>query len=114
MKGTGSFVSFRGIKATGTSGLDADFAAAAVEGGVTGRVADCGNVLVDLLVGAAFGGTRAALLVSLFVAGGLALGTIDPTKILEATTGSFVPSFSFKRFVSDCCSGVILWLADGE
>jgi hypothetical protein len=113
-KGTGSFASFLGIKATGASGLAAVFTAAAVGGGDTGRVADCGKEPKVILSVLGLVGATLAAFVTLFAAGVLSLDMIDPTKTgFEATsaveigaTGSFVPSLSFCRFVSGSRSRV--------
>src|SRR4051794_33213982 len=94
---TGSLASFRGIRATATSGLGAAFTAAAVGGGDTGRTADLGNTSRAL-----FMGPELALLASLFVADALILDTSEPIKMVllasvgvACATGFFVPSLSF-------------------
>jgi hypothetical protein len=122
VKATGSFASFRGIKATGASGLGAAFAADAVGGGDTGRVADRGNASTPEAAVPDFVGAALALLVPLCTTVVLSCGMIEPTKtgVGAASTGAtgslgtFVPSLSFKRFLSGSPSSATRFCAGDE
>jgi hypothetical protein len=124
VNGTGSFASFRGINATGTSGLGAVFSATAVEGGDIARVADWGRVVVVLLALLEIGVAVLALAwpTSLLAACTFALGIIDPTKTdfgaasveIAGATGSFVPSLSFSLLTSGSRSVSATFAIGGE